>query len=42
MRLAWNFKVPVVFSSAGGDGSDDHVDDMVGVLKEICEEEGSE
>jgi hypothetical protein len=42
VRLAWRFKVPVVFSSAGGDGSDEHVDELVEVLKEICDEEGNE
>jgi hypothetical protein len=42
VRLAWWFKVPLVFSSAGGDGSDEHVDELVEVLKEICDEEGNE
>ncbi|KAF2446173.1 hypothetical protein P171DRAFT_430385 [Karstenula rhodostoma CBS 690.94] len=42
VRLAWGFKVPLVFSSAGGDGSDEHVGVMVDVLKEICNEEGNE
>ncbi|OAG05721.1 uncharacterized protein CC84DRAFT_1205449 [Paraphaeosphaeria sporulosa] len=42
IRLAWRFKVPLVFSSAGGDGSDEHVEEMVNVLKEICDEEGNE
>ncbi|KAJ4303013.1 hypothetical protein N0V90_001904 [Kalmusia sp. IMI 367209] len=38
VRLAWRFKVPLIFSSAGGDGSDEHVDEMVKILQEICEE----
>ncbi|KAJ4353830.1 uncharacterized protein N0V89_005560 [Didymosphaeria variabile] len=42
VRLAWEYKVPLVFTSAGGDGSDEHVGEMVNVLKEICEEQGNE
>ena len=38
VRLAWRYRVPLIFSSAGGDGSDDHVDEMVKILQEICEE----
>ncbi|KAL1608232.1 hypothetical protein SLS60_003171 [Paraconiothyrium brasiliense] len=39
-RTSWN--VPLVFTSAGGDGSDEHVGEMLDVLREICEEQGNE
>jgi len=42
VRLAWKFHVPLIFSSAGGDGSDGHVQEMVKILEEICEVEGNE
>lgn len=42
VRLAWTFHVPLIFSSAGGDGSDDHVEEMLNVLDEICQMEGNE
>lgn len=41
-KLVHEFKVPLIFSSAGGDGSDDHVREMLEVLKEIVAKEGNE
>jgi hypothetical protein len=29
------FHVPLLISSAGGDGSDAHVDDIIGIITEI-------
>ncbi|KAF1998849.1 hypothetical protein P154DRAFT_577470 [Amniculicola lignicola CBS 123094] len=42
LRLANGFKVPLIFSSAGGDGSDDHVREMLGVIEEIASQPGNE
>jgi hypothetical protein len=38
LKLAWNFRVPLIFSSAGGDGSDEHVQELVGVVEEIAKD----
>lgn len=42
IELSWQFRVPLIFSSAGGDGSDEHVRELVGVVREVCEEGGNE
>jgi hypothetical protein len=42
IKLAWEFSVPLIFSSAGGDGSDEHVKEMADVVREICAEAGNE
>ncbi|KAF2012861.1 hypothetical protein BU24DRAFT_484675 [Aaosphaeria arxii CBS 175.79] len=42
LRLVNEFKVPLIFSSAGGDGSDEHVREMVQVIEEICDKPGNE
>ncbi|KAF2868370.1 hypothetical protein BDV95DRAFT_500870 [Massariosphaeria phaeospora] len=42
LRLAVRFGVPLLFSSAGGDGSDEHVRELVGVIEEIAAMEGNE
>lgn len=42
LRIVNEFKVPLIFSSAGGDGSDDHVREMLSVIEEICAQEGNE
>ena len=42
LRLVDTFKVPLIFSSAGGDGSDEHVREMLGVIEEIAATEGNE
>ena len=34
LRLVHTFRVPLIFGSAGGDGSDEHVK----LMREICEE----
>ncbi|KAF9636558.1 hypothetical protein BFW01_g7454 [Lasiodiplodia theobromae] len=36
------FHVPLIFSSAGGDGSDDHVKEILQVIEEIAEQEKNE
>ena len=38
LRLVHRFRTPLIFSSAGGDGSDDHVRLMLDIIKEICNE----
>jgi hypothetical protein len=38
LKLASNFRVRLIFSSAGGDGSDEHVQEMVGVVEEIAKD----
>ncbi|KAF2728822.1 hypothetical protein EJ04DRAFT_86280 [Polyplosphaeria fusca] len=35
MALVFKHNVPLLFSSAGGDGSDEHVDELVKVIQEI-------
>ncbi|ETS87268.1 hypothetical protein PFICI_01096 [Pestalotiopsis fici W106-1] len=35
VRLVIQFRVPLMFSSAGGDGSDTHVQEIMAVIKEI-------
>jgi hypothetical protein len=42
IKLAWDFRVPLIFSSAGGDGSDEHVKEMADVVRDICAEAGNE
>lgn len=42
LRLSRNFRVPVIFSSAGGDGTDEHVRIMEEIVQEITEQEGNE
>lgn len=39
LRLMHQFRVPLVFGSAGGDGSDEHVKLMGEIIEEICAEE---
>ncbi|KAF2181398.1 hypothetical protein K469DRAFT_713831 [Zopfia rhizophila CBS 207.26] len=42
LALAHKRNVPLIFSSAGGDGSDEHVDELIDVIRDIVEgEEGS-
>lgn len=38
LKLAKKYNVPILISSAGGDGSDDHVDLFLTIIREICEE----
>lgn len=42
VRLVHRFGVPLLFSSAGGDGSGRHVDEMVGVVRECLGDGGNE
>jgi hypothetical protein len=42
LRLVNGYGVPLLISSAGGDGSDEHVDEFLGILGEVCEEIGNE
>lgn len=37
LRLVHKYQVPLLFSSAGGDGSGKHVDDMLDVIREVQE-----
>ena len=37
LKLVTKYKVPLIFSSAGGDGSDEHVDVMLDIIREIAE-----
>ncbi|KAK1995999.1 hypothetical protein LX36DRAFT_682698 [Colletotrichum falcatum] len=39
LRLAHGFRVPLIFSSAGGDGADEHVSLMGEIIQEICAKE---
>ena len=42
LRLVYNYHVPLLISSAGGDGSDAHVDEFLDIIREFCAEEGNE
>ncbi|KAJ4129775.1 hypothetical protein NW768_006744 [Fusarium equiseti] len=41
LKLVHTFDVPLIFASAGGDGTDEHVKEMEGIVQEITEEEGN-
>jgi hypothetical protein len=36
LRLVHKYQVPLVFGSAGGDGTDEHVREMVEIIEEIA------
>ncbi|KAI1407539.1 hypothetical protein F5Y13DRAFT_174637 [Hypoxylon sp. FL1857] len=42
LKLVHEFHVPLIFSSAGGDGTDEHVREIVNVIEEIAAEKGNE
>ncbi|KAI2470709.1 hypothetical protein F4781DRAFT_389513 [Annulohypoxylon bovei var. microspora] len=42
LKLVHQFHVPLIFSSAGGDGIDEHVREIVEVVEEIVAEDGNE
>ncbi|CZT13752.1 uncharacterized protein RAG0_17249 [Rhynchosporium agropyri] len=37
MRLSHQFSVPILISSAGGDGTDAHVDEFLAIIQEHCD-----
>ncbi|KAK1485366.1 hypothetical protein CTAM01_12581 [Colletotrichum tamarilloi] len=41
LKLVHDFRVPLVFGSAGGDGSDEHVKLMEEIIEEICAEDSN-
>lgn len=42
LKLVYEFHVPLIFSSAGGDGSDEHVKEISQIIEEIVSEKGNE
>ncbi|KAI1391815.1 uncharacterized protein F4822DRAFT_436032 [Hypoxylon trugodes] len=42
LKLVHEYHVPLIFSSAGGDGTDEHVREIVGVVEQIAAEEGND
>jgi len=42
LQLVHNYHVPLLISSAGGDGSDAHVDEFLDIIQEICADECNE
>ena len=42
LRMVNEFHVPLIFSSAGGDGTDEHVREMVQIVEETSAKEGNE
>ncbi|KAI1212070.1 uncharacterized protein F4807DRAFT_417462 [Annulohypoxylon truncatum] len=42
LKLVHQFHVPLIFSSAGGDGIDEHVREIVEVVEEIAAEKGND
>ncbi|KAK6825001.1 hypothetical protein PG987_012495 [Apiospora arundinis] len=42
LKLVYQFHVPLIFSSAGGDGSDEHVKEISQIIEEIVSEKGNE
>lgn len=38
LKLVHKFEVQLIFSSAGGDGSDEHVTLMAKIVREICDQ----
>jgi hypothetical protein len=42
IKLSWQFRVPLIFSSAGGDGSDEHVEELTEIVREIVDDEKNE
>ncbi|KAF5965106.1 hypothetical protein FBULB1_12410 [Fusarium bulbicola] len=41
LRLVHTFRVPLIFGSAGGDGTDEHVEAMIEIIEEIAAEDES-
>ena len=42
IALSWRFRVPLIFSSAGGDGSDENVRELTKIVEEIATAKGNE
>jgi len=42
MSLSHKFGAPILISSAGGDGTDAHVDEFLDIIQEITDEPGNE
>ncbi|KAI0376806.1 hypothetical protein F5Y04DRAFT_265786 [Hypomontagnella monticulosa] len=42
LKLVHEFRIPLIFSSAGGCGIDEHVNEIIKIIEEICAEEGNE
>ncbi|KAH7274805.1 hypothetical protein B0J15DRAFT_518613 [Fusarium solani] len=42
LRLVHTFRVPLIFGSAGGDGTDEHVKGIGEIIEEIAAEQGNE
>ncbi len=42
LRLVVKYNVKLLVSSAGGDGSDEHVDEFIKIIREITNENGNE
>lgn len=42
MKLSHEFGVPILISSAGGDGTDAHVDEFLNIIQEKCNEPENE
>lgn len=40
LAAAYHHKIKVLIGSVGGDGSDKHVEEMFGIVREICERKG--
>lgn len=41
LRLIHEFRVPLIFGSAGGDGTDEHVNEIGEIIEEIAADEGN-
>lgn len=41
LSLSHEFHVPIIISSAGGSGTDAHVDDFLKIIEEICQDVGN-
>lgn len=39
LRLGQKYRVPVITASAGGDGTDHHVEELVSIIQALAEEE---
>lgn len=42
LKLAHEFHVPLIFSSAGSDGSDEHLQEILDIIEDLTKEEGTD